>query len=110
MRAMVGLRSLLLATLLVIMAVPATAAPGGWSRPVEPWPHPASLADIPGVPVSWPSTSPFAPDDIGAGSEDAPPTTALGRLYLPPGPHAARPGPAGVLLHRAGRVLPARPV
>jgi len=108
MRAMVGLRSLLLATLLVIMAVPATAAAVSWSRLVEPWPDPASLADIPGVPVSWPSTSPFAPDDIGAGSEDAPPTTALGRLYLPPGPHAARSVPAVILLHGSGGILPSR--
>ena len=108
MRAMVGLRSLLLATLLVIMAVPAMAAAVSWSRLVEPWPDPASLADIPGVPVSWPSTSPFAPDDIGAGSEDAPPTTALGRLYLPPGPHAARSVPAVILLHGSGGILPSR--
>jgi len=105
---MVGLRSLLLATLLVIMAVPAMAAAVNWSRLVEPWPDPASLADIPGVPVSWPSTSPFAPDDIGAGSEDAPPTTALGRLYLPPGPHAARSVPAVILLHGSGGILPSR--
>ena len=108
MRAMVGLRSLLLATLLVIMAVPAMAAAVSWSRLVEPWPDPASLADIPGVPVSWPSTSPFAPDDIGAGSEDAPPTTALGRLYLPPGPHAARSVPAVILLHGSGGILAMR--
>src|SRR5258706_12051598 len=106
MRAMVGLRSLVLATLLVIMAVPGMAAAVNWSRLVEPWPDPASLADIPGVPVSWPSTSPFAPDDIGAGSEDAPPTTALGRLYLPPGPHAARSVPAVILLHGSGGILP----
>ena len=108
MRAMVGLRSVPLATFLVIMAVPAMAAAVSWSRLVEPWPDPASLADIPGVPVSWPSTSPFAPDDIGAGSEDAPPTTALGRLYLPPGPHAARSVPAVILLHGSGGILPSR--
>src|ERR1700704_1384871 len=108
MRAMVGLRSVPLATLLVIMAVPAMAATVSWSRLVEPWPDPASLADIPGVPVSWPSTSPFAPDDIGAGSEDAPPTTALGGLYLPPGSHAARSVPAVILLHGSGGILPSR--
>jgi dienelactone hydrolase len=108
MRAMVGLRSLRLATLLVIIAVPAMAAAVSWSRLAEPWPDPASLADIPGVPVSWPSTSPFATEDIGGGPEDAPPTTALGRLYLPPGPHAARAVPAVILLHGSGGILPSR--
>src|SRR5258708_27870748 len=86
------------------------AAAVSWSRVAEPWPDPASLADIPGVPVSWPSTSPFAPDDIGAGSEDAPPTTALGRLYLPPGPHAARSVPAASPLHGPAPLLPPRPL
>ena len=61
----------------------AMAAAMSWSRLAEPWPDPASLADLPGIPVSWPSTSPFAPEDIG--TSNATPTTAAGRLYLPPG-------------------------
>ena len=86
----------------------AMAAAVNWARLVEPWPDPASLADIPGIPVSWPSSSPFAPDDIGGGPEDAPPTTAIGRLYLPPGLHAARSVPAVVLLHGSGGILGSR--
>ena len=84
------------------------AAAVSWSRLAEPWPDPASLADIPGIPVSWPSTSPFAPEDIGAGPDAAPPTTAQGRLYLPPGQHAPRSVPAVVLLHGSGGILPMR--
>src|ERR1700726_929412 len=108
MRAMAGLRSLMLATLLVSIAVPAMAASVNWSRLAEPWPDPASLADIPGVPVSWPRPSPFAPEDIGGGPDDSPPTTALGRLYLPPGPQAARSVPAVILLHGSGGILASR--
>ncbi len=97
-------RSCLLAILLAALALPATAAVVSWSRLGEPWPDPASLAEIPGVAVTWPSSSPFAPEDIGA----APSTTALGRLYLPPGPHAPRSVPAVVLLHGSGGILPMR--
>src|SRR5947199_6972735 len=82
------------------------AAAVSWSRLVEPWPDPALLADIPGIPDSWPSTSPFAPEDIG--TRDATPTTAIGRLYLPPGPQAARSVPAVILLHGSGGILPSR--
>src|SRR5205807_437583 len=84
------------------------AAEMNWTRLTEPWPDPASLADIQGVPVSWPSSSPFAIEDIGGDPDDAPPTTALGRFYLPPGPHAARSVPAVVLLHGSGGVLASR--
>ena len=97
-------RMCLLAILLAALALPAVAAAVSWSRLGEPWPDPASLADLPGVAVSWPSSSPFAPEDIGA----APATTALGRLYLPPGPHAPRSVPAVVLLHGSGGILPMR--
>src|SRR5437870_11293347 len=101
---MAGWRSPLLATLLAALAVPALAAAVSWSRLGEPWPDPASLADIPGIAVTWPSTSPFAPEDIGA----APSTTALGRLSLPPGVHPPRSVPAVVLLHGSGGILGSR--
>jgi dienelactone hydrolase len=84
------------------------AAGMSWSRLTAPWPDPATLGDIPGVAVTWPSSSPFAPEDIGAGPEDDPPTAARGRLYLPPGQHPARSVPAVVLLHGSGSVLPTR--
>jgi dienelactone hydrolase len=96
-------RPLLLASLLSVVALSAMS----WSRLAAPWPDPASLADLPGVAVSWPSTSPFTPADIG-NSEEAPPTTALGRLYLPPGPHAPRSVPAVILLHGSGGILASR--
>jgi len=94
--------------LLLALAGPAVAAAMSWSRLAEPWPDPTSLADVSGVAVSWPSSSPFTPADIGAGSEDDPPTTALGRLYLPPGAHPPRSVPAVVLLHGSGGILPSR--
>src|SRR5437773_4274580 len=84
------------------------AAAVNWTRLSEPWPDPASLAAIQGVPVSWPSSSPFAIEDIGGDLDDAQATTALGRFYLPPGPHAARSVPAVVLLHGSGGVLASR--
>ena len=102
------LRSPFLAALLLVLALPVMAAAVNWTRLTEPWPDPASLADIQGVPVSWPSSSPFAIEDIGGDPDDAPPTTALGRFYLPPGPHAARSVPAVVLLHGSGGVLASR--
>src|SRR5205809_395690 len=105
---MAGSRSVLLTILLAALAVPAVAAAVSWLHLAEPWPDPASLADIPGIAVTWPSTSPFAPEDIGGGPDAAPPTTAQGRLYLPPGPHAPRSVPAVVLLHGSGGILPMR--
>jgi len=94
--------------LLLALALPALAASMNWSRLAEPWPDPASLGDLPGVAVSWPTSSPFTPADIGAGPEDDPPTTALGRLYLPPGVHPPRSVPAVVLLHGSGGILGSR--
>jgi dienelactone hydrolase len=97
-----------LAALLLTLAAPALAAAMSWLRLAEPWPNPAAYADLPGIAVSWQSSSPFTPADIGAGPEDNPPTTALGRLYLPPGSHPPRSVPAVVLLHGSGGILPTR--
>ena len=94
--------------LLFVVALPAMSLAVSWSRLAEPWPDPASLGDLPGVAASWPSSSPFSPADIGAGPEDDPPTTALGRLYLPPGTPPPRSVPAVVLLHGSGGLLPSR--
>ncbi|MFI4987915.1 MAG: dienelactone hydrolase family protein [Alphaproteobacteria bacterium] len=73
-------------------------------RPADPWPDPASLSGVAGEDVAFPSSSPFAPEDIGRKGDD-PPTTALGRLYLPPGRHAGDRVPAVILLHGAGGVI-----
>ena len=94
------------AIFLLAFTLCAMAAAVNWSRLGEPWPDPAALGDIPGVPVSWPSTSPFAPEDIG--TRDATLTTAVGRLYLPPWPQPARSVPAVILLHGSGGILPSR--
>jgi dienelactone hydrolase len=87
---------------------PVLASPVNWARLSGPWPDPASLGDAPGIAVTWPSSSPFAPDDIGHGPRDDPPTTAIGRLYLPPGAHPPHSVPAVVLLHGSGGVLSTR--
>lgn len=93
---------------LLLLAFPAMAAGMSWSHLTGPWPDLASVGDIPWVAVTWPSHSPFSPEDIGAGPEDDPPTVAHGRLYVPPGKHAARSVPAVVLLHGSGGILPSR--
>jgi dienelactone hydrolase len=93
--------------LALLLAMPASAAVN-WSRLVEPWPDSSVLHEVPGVVVTWPSSSPFTPEHIDAGPEDNPPTPALGRLYLPPGNHPPRSVPAVVLLHGSSGVLSAR--
>jgi dienelactone hydrolase len=92
----------------VLLVLAALASPVSWVRLAEPWPDPATLTDIPGIEVSWPSSSPFAPEDIGRGPRRDRPTTARGRLYLPPGAHPPHSVPAVVLLHGSGGVLPTR--
>ncbi|MEO1090869.1 MAG: alpha/beta fold hydrolase [Pseudomonadota bacterium] len=58
-------------------------------------------APVDGADVRFPSASPFTLGDVGS---DAPPTSAVGRLFLPPG-EVAGPIPAVVLLHGAGGVM-----
>jgi dienelactone hydrolase len=93
--------------LALALALPAPAAVTG-PRLIQPWPDERRLGDIAGSAAIWPSSSPFAPEHIGGEPEDDPPTPALGRLYLPPGTHAARSLPAVILLHGSGGVLAAR--
>jgi acetyl esterase/lipase len=103
-----GFGALLLAAILVLaLAMPGKGAMS-WSRLGEPWPDPSSVRGFGGIPVAWPSTSPFVPEDIGAGEEAEPPTTAVERLYLPSEPHPARSVPAVILLHGSGGVLSTR--
>ena len=96
--------------LLLVLAVASLSAASSvnWRRLGEPWPELATGSGIPGVEVSWPSHSPFAPDDIGGGPRDDPATMAQGRLYLPSGAHPPHSVPAVVLLHGSGGVLPTR--
>jgi dienelactone hydrolase len=97
----------LAAALALLLATSADAAVS-WSRLSEPWPDRGILHEMPGVSVTWPSSSPFTPEHIGAGPEDNPPMPALGRLYLPPGNHRPRSVPAVVLLHGSSGVLSVR--
>jgi dienelactone hydrolase len=90
----------------IVSVIPCVAAVS-WARLEQPWPDPSVVQSAGGIAVSWPSKSPFVPQDIGAGVE-ATATTAVGRLYLPSGPHPARSVPAVVLLHGPGGVLSTR--
>src|SRR4051794_8938140 len=78
------------AGLCVLLAMPAfllalsAHAAVTWSRLTEAWPDNSVLREAPGIAVSWPSSSPFAPEHIGADPEENPPTAASGRLFLPP--------------------------
>lgn len=77
--------------LLVLAAAPARAGPDGER-------------------VTFRSASPFAFSDVGNGPDPgaAPPTEAVGTLFLPAGASAAAPVPAVVLLHGASGVQPVR--
>lgn len=72
---------------------------------VDPWPDPASVSSIRGEDVTFPSSSPFVPSDIGRNDDDDPPTAAVGRLFLPPGPRTEHTVPAVIMLHGAGGVI-----
>ncbi|MBI1775274.1 MAG: dienelactone hydrolase family protein [Proteobacteria bacterium] len=87
------------------------AADGGHAaalRIKEPWPDPAEILNVEIADVSFLSTSPFSPYDLGRGGEREPATTALARLYLPAARREARSLPAVVMLHGAGGLVPGR--
>lgn len=65
------------------------------------WPAPESVATVAGTAVQFPSSSPFVPTEAG----EAEPTTAIGRLFLPPGRHADRSVPAVIMLHGSAGIL-----
>jgi dienelactone hydrolase len=65
------------------------------------WPDPETAAAVAGDPVLFPSSSPFAPSD----AQGAEPTTAIGRIYLPPGRHADGSVPAVIMLHGAAGIV-----
>lgn len=93
--------------LLLVLACPPAAAPvlanPGPTRPAFPlaWPGPDATPTVDAQSVTFPSSSPFSPLDIG----EAPATEAQGRLYLPRGASAEHPAPAVVMLHGAGGVI-----
>lgn len=83
------------AALLALAAAPAFAQ----SLP-DTWPDVAGG----GVPITFPSHSPYSITDIGEESERNPETEAEGWLFVPDGASAADPVPAVVLLHGASGV------
>jgi dienelactone hydrolase len=82
-------------TFLVLMTAPAAA------QLADVWPD---VAGTRGVPVSFPSSSPFTVRDLGRA--DVPSTQAKATLFLPE--DRGQPVPAVILLHGAGGVLGAR--
>lgn len=90
--------------LLLLSAEPVFAAPDL----VLPWPA-EEAANLPnGESITFASASPFTLSDVGNGPEDAPQTTAVGRLFLPPELSEASPVPAVVILHGASGVQSVR--
>ena len=100
-----AMKRVLAAALLLAAATDGGPAGGAPMNLVDPWPDPASVSSIQGEDVAFPSSSPFVPDDIGPSAEDDPPTTAIGRLFLPLGPHGEHEVPAVIMLHGAGGVI-----
>jgi dienelactone hydrolase len=74
-------------------------------RLVDPWPDSATLTDIWGEPVTFPSSSPFSPENLAPRSDADPSDTAVGTFYLPRGRHAEHSVPAVIFLHGAGGVI-----
>lgn len=79
-----------------------------WSQLTQPWPAGAGLEGVTGRDIRFPTTSPFAPDDL----DDAKPATGVGTLYLPKPDGAGRlrrrSVPLVVLLHGSSGVRWAR--
>ncbi len=87
-----------------MFAAPAAAAPDL----VLPWPEQAAAAAPQGQRVTFASQSPFSLHDVGNGDAAAPPTEAVGQLFLPSGASADAPVPALVILHGASGVQSVR--
>jgi dienelactone hydrolase len=90
------LRALVLALLLLL-----------WTKPVmsfqivDPWPDPATVQDVREETVSFPSSDPFVPRDIGR----APKRTVSGLLFLPKAAAPNHPVPAVVMLHGSAGLI-----
>lgn len=75
-----------------------------WSHLTKPWPNGSVLEQRRGVSIRFPSSSPFAPDDL----DDPAKATGVGTLYLPPGKRARASTPVVILLHGSAGVREAR--
>ena len=88
-----------LATLIVLsLAMPTHAAP---LHLADPWPNADSIRAIRGEQVTFPSSDPFTPADIGR----APARTVGGLLFLPPGARPDHSTPAVVMLHGSAGLI-----
>lgn len=92
--------------LLLLALVPGAARAVGLDALTGAWP--AAGAGAAGVPITFPSSSPFSLADVGKGPERDPPTDAVGTLFLPAGAGVQARVPAVVLLHGAAGVRAAR--
>jgi dienelactone hydrolase len=88
-----------LVCLLLLAVIPAQAA-----QIADPWPSLASLPATRQEAVSFPSSDPFAPSDIG----HAPARITHATLYLPAGAAPGHPVPAVVMLHGAAGMVAER--
>ena len=70
-------------------------------RIVDPWPEGESVGAIQAERVTFASSDPFAPADIGR----APARTVAGLLFLPPGVRGDRSTPAVVMLHGSAGLI-----
>lgn len=84
-------------------AAPAAGA-NDWTHLTKPWPERRLLQNWTGRPIRFPSSSPFAPDDL----DDPAAATGVGTLYLPKGKRARRSAPIVILLHGSAGVRDAR--
>ena len=81
-----------------------------WIRPamsvhlVDPWPEADSVRNIRDEAITFQSSDPFAPRDIGR----APPRTVRAFFFMPAGALSDRTTPAVVLLHGSAGMLPDR--
>jgi dienelactone hydrolase len=91
------MRCLFLATLLLIIG----AEPAMSFRIVNPWPDPATMHNVREERVTFQSSDPFAPDDIGS----APARSVSGLLFLPAGARPKRGIPAVVMLHGSAGMI-----
>jgi hypothetical protein len=71
---------LLIAALAPSAALACGGAASAQAKLQEPWPASAAVENIMGEQVSFPSSSPFAPEDIGQ-KDDAAPAAALATLF-----------------------------
>lgn len=92
----VAMRRALLLVLLLLAAAPAPAF-----RVLDPWPGPDAGHGVRQEVVSFASSDPFAPADIGR----APARTVRGLLFLPPGARPDRATPAVVMLHGSAGLI-----